>query len=344
MIIFKKFLILIPLSHGTNGEMCVEYTHEILRATDFIRLPEDEKLTLAKKFLGTVIKLLYAFVWQEGGYFPNIGAPTFSPEGNEKGWELLPILNDMVNSELLGTDSLNDYFNPDLQFGIGIYPGELWCNPGLYPHAKWHLQTGIALVDLTNLMDEVLKIIIQWQTNPPPTEPTTTPPAVTTTTTPATTSYWNHSWDGETRRMLDGMQQLMTSEDTYFDQSLFQNLYDCFMEIDEDLIAVTEANWYGIYSYAQTDGNPGTDDWLPCSEMVDEDRWFEFNCTTQEYGKIPIYEPCYYSSNLAYYQTAIEICKRKDTGHWGPWTFDDNQGKINFLRSTLKSNESQNLS
>ena len=126
-----------------------------------------EKQDLFKYFLGTVIKLLYAFVWQEQGFFPNLGDVAFTPEGNEQGWALLPILNDAVNENLLGTNSTTDYFNPNLQHGVGIYPGEEWCNPGVYPHAKWHLQTGIALVDFTNMMDKTLGIIKRFQQQQP---------------------------------------------------------------------------------------------------------------------------------------------------------------------------------
>ena len=44
----------------------------------------------------------------------------------------------------------------------------------------------------------------------------------------------------------------------------------------------------------------------------------EFNI--QEYGKIPIFEPCNYASNLAYYYTVIEICTRKS------WTIATEHG------------------
>ena len=49
-----------------------------------------------------------------------------------------------------------------MQLGINMYPGEKWCNP-VIPHAKWHLQTSIALTDLTFLTDEMYRI---FSTNP----------------------------------------------------------------------------------------------------------------------------------------------------------------------------------
>ena len=121
-------------------------------------------------------------------------------------------------------------------------------------------------------------------------------------------------WDGETRRMLDGMQQLMMSGDEYMDQDLFGLLNECFEELDADLVNVTEANWFGIRTYAQRRGNPGVDDWPACDDPM-RGIWYEYNCTTQLYANVPIFESCYYSSNMAYYQTAIEICKR-DKSLW----------------------------
>ena len=49
-------------------------------------------------------------------------------------------------------------------------------------------------------------------------------------------------------------------------------------------------------------------------------QWFENNCTVQEYGQIPIYEPCNYASNIAYYHTSVEICKRE------VWAMDPDYG------------------
>jgi hypothetical protein len=43
---------------------------------------------------------------------------------------------------------------------ITLIPGEGWCNP-LIPHAKWHLETGIALADFVFLSDEINRIITE---------------------------------------------------------------------------------------------------------------------------------------------------------------------------------------
>ena len=74
------------------------------------------------------------------------------PGTNEVGMAFLPVLNQIAND-------LNSwkYSNWDMQLGINMYPGELWCNP-VIPHAKWHLETGIALTDFSFLSDELYRL------------------------------------------------------------------------------------------------------------------------------------------------------------------------------------------
>lgn len=45
-----------------------------------------------------------------------------------------------------------------MQAGINMYPGEAWCNP-VIPHAKWHVETSIALTDFVFLSDELYRIL-----------------------------------------------------------------------------------------------------------------------------------------------------------------------------------------
>eukprot|EP00095_Tigriopus_kingsejongensis_P001829 maker-scaffold10_size831480-snap-gene-4.12 protein:Tk01829 transcript:maker-scaffold10_size831480-snap-gene-4.12-mRNA-1 annotation:"hypothetical protein AURANDRAFT_63034" len=108
---------------------------------------------------------------------------------------------------------------------------------------------------------------------------------------------------GPMKEMLDGMQQMMTGEPS-FDQNTYDTMIGCF---DPKLVDATNAQWAGFLQYANSGGSID-DVWPPC----ETDRWYENNCTTQEYGSVPIYEPCNYASNVAYYHTAIELCKRTD--------------------------------
>ena len=50
------------------------------------------------------------------------------------------------------------YSDAVMQAGINMYPGETWCNP-VIPHAKWHVETSIALTDFVFLSDELYRIL-----------------------------------------------------------------------------------------------------------------------------------------------------------------------------------------
>ena len=77
----------------------------------------------------------------------------FRPEVNEVGAALLPIVN--VLATQLNTF---EYSSPNFQLGTNFYPGELGCNKW-DPHSKWHLETGIALVDFVYLGDEMFRLL-----------------------------------------------------------------------------------------------------------------------------------------------------------------------------------------
>ena len=50
------------------------------------------------------------------------------PSTNQVGWAFLPVINQEVNTLNSWT-----YSNADMQLGINMYPGEVWCNP-VIPH------------------------------------------------------------------------------------------------------------------------------------------------------------------------------------------------------------------
>lgn len=112
-------------------------------------------------------------------------------------------------------------------------------------------------------------------------------------------------WAGTLLDSLNGMQAYMTGEPT-FDPVFYDRLSKCLNKLDPRLMESADAQWAGMVSYANTQGNNQTGDiWPPCPT---NQKWFESNCTTQEYGQMPIYEPCNYASNIAYYHTVTEIC------------------------------------
>ena len=78
------------------------------------------------------------------------------PSTNAIGTLLLAVVNAAANE--LNTWSYTDSL---MQSGLQMYPGEDWCNP-VIPHAKWHVETAIALTDFSFLSDELYKIFRKY--------------------------------------------------------------------------------------------------------------------------------------------------------------------------------------
>ncbi|KAF2365484.1 hypothetical protein FHG87_003768, partial [Trinorchestia longiramus] len=119
--------------------------------TENITLGVIEKTRFLEDGITTVLKLIYAFLWQEEILTDN---PLFLNETvNEIGYEYLPVVNTRLNEI-----NSYDYFNLDFQNGSNVYPGDFWCNP-VIPHAKWHLESSVGLLDLTYLADQMLVLL-----------------------------------------------------------------------------------------------------------------------------------------------------------------------------------------
>ncbi len=82
----------------------------------------------------------------------------FTEEANELGYTLLPTVNALANAILPSDDF--PHYSQDFQDGVGVYPGEGWCNVAALPHAKWHLETGVALSDMGRLADLMYQAIL----------------------------------------------------------------------------------------------------------------------------------------------------------------------------------------
>jgi len=112
-----------------------------------IQLSVLEKAELTENTIGSIIKLLYAFFWQES--IIDLGDLNTSPETNAWGAAYTPTFNMFANNFTRW-----DLTVEDVQMGGG-YPGHEGCNK-VIPHAKWHAQTAASLADMTRLMDFVL--------------------------------------------------------------------------------------------------------------------------------------------------------------------------------------------
>jgi hypothetical protein len=124
----------------------------IRSATSNLHLTIKEKTTLLSKGAGTVIKLLYAFAWQE--HFFKYGL-LYDATWNVFGALLIPAMNSLANK-------LTGFEHPDssIQKSEAIYPGQEWCRvKHTAPHAKWHEESANGFMDLGYLANDV-KILI----------------------------------------------------------------------------------------------------------------------------------------------------------------------------------------
>jgi len=121
-------------------------------ATKDLHLTLGEKAALVPKFLGTLVKLLYAFIWQEQTF---VYKGMYDATWNLFGKILIPTVNSLAN-KLTGFD------HPDasIQAGDDIYPGQAYCGvKSTAPHAKWHEMSANGLMDLAYLADVVKSTI-----------------------------------------------------------------------------------------------------------------------------------------------------------------------------------------
>jgi hypothetical protein len=126
-----------------------DYLPELRNATSAIKLSSLEKMSLGLKGTGTVMKLVYAFCWQENTFT----APILKKPGvGVLGAELMPSINTAANmlTGFLHTDK-------NAQSCTNVYPGDAECRVGT-PHAKWHEMSANGLTDLAFLADAIHQI------------------------------------------------------------------------------------------------------------------------------------------------------------------------------------------
>ena len=81
-----------------------------------------DNIQLELDTLATLMKLIYAFLWQE---YVLTGSDIFlDPEVNVLGAAFMSTVNSLANY-------LNSFpvLSDPLQSGYGVYPGDTWCNP-----------------------------------------------------------------------------------------------------------------------------------------------------------------------------------------------------------------------
>ena len=84
------------------------------------------------------------------------------------------------------------------------------------------------------------------------------------------------------------MQQYMEGGQPIFDQQFYNELVQCLNQLDSRMLQSAGAQWDGMIAYANAGGSlQNNDTWSTCDETL---RYMEYNCTTQEYGSMPIFE------------------------------------------------------
>ena len=85
---------------------------------------------------------------------------------------------------------------------------------------------------------------------------------------------------------LNGIQAYMEAGQPIYDEEFYDELVQCLNFLDPRLLQSVGSQWDGMIFYSNSGGNPDdSDPWHTCNERG---KWFENNCTVQEYGSMPM--------------------------------------------------------
>lgn len=112
-----------------------------------VKLAWYQKLDVGLKGLGTIVKLLYAFLWQEHTFkLPSASNNWLHlHDVNQLGADMMSSLNQVAN--MLTGYRMFHYTDKDFMPRHGVYPGDTQCRVWP-PHSKWHEQSANGLFDL----------------------------------------------------------------------------------------------------------------------------------------------------------------------------------------------------
>jgi len=119
--------------------------------TSQVAIGGQDRADLCNKFIGTVIKMMYAFYWQEQIVDRDHLDDT---EAIQRGAEMQPVVNALAN-EITGFTHVDMEF----QASIDVYPADAKCRSE-QPHSIWHEQSGNGLVDMalvSQFADQILR-------------------------------------------------------------------------------------------------------------------------------------------------------------------------------------------
>ena len=130
-----------------QGEFLLnEYLPEIHEATKDLDIPLREKLSIWNKFVGVMMKNLFAFAYQEH----HMNVPyLWTPAGLRIGSALMPWINARA-------DALSGFVPSEkaIREAEDVYPGDSYCRTH-QAHALWHEESANGLLDVILLADHI---------------------------------------------------------------------------------------------------------------------------------------------------------------------------------------------
>lgn len=123
---------------------------EVGQLTHKFSLSLGESIDVMTRFFGVLVKILWAFLWQEFFLSPKW---IFHPIALHVGASVTPLINDIGN--LLSGFPQTDIY---MKEGKDVYPGWRTCNVHS-PHALWHQESADGLADLILLVDYLVGLI-----------------------------------------------------------------------------------------------------------------------------------------------------------------------------------------
>lgn len=128
-----------------------QYLPELKVAVKDVTVSSEDSKTLVYMFGGMLMKIIYAFLWQEF-FIPLPELYTTIP--NELGGLLLPYWND-ASAKISGIPQTDEAVNAAKK---GVYPGDTRCR-GTSPHALWHEESANGLLEIAFVADFAYQIL-----------------------------------------------------------------------------------------------------------------------------------------------------------------------------------------
>ena len=128
-----------------------DFIPEFKKETRFKFLSLSERKEVFLKLAAVLIKMLWAFTWQEH-VFPFMSF-LYNPYGQYIGFSITPLINAFANK--LSGFAQTDHATLSSQH---TFPGDYFCNLDT-PHSIWHMQSGDGFLELVFLTDYIHKLL-----------------------------------------------------------------------------------------------------------------------------------------------------------------------------------------